>query len=155
MRCFPGKMGRNSRRPPVDNTDRTFLTGRAVLYKMDTPEADGFWSISVKDGRSIFDAQRITMAELASALMSRRYFEDPVVDMTGLKGNWQLRFEVPKNNGQLRAMLAANGASAPPDDPDGISIPASLRKFGLEIQHRKASVDHVVVDHVEKAPTEN
>ena len=62
---------------------------------------------------------------------------------------------IKKSNGQLRAMTAANGLPTPPEDPDGISIPGSLRKFGLEIQHRKVPIDHVVVDHIEKTPTEN
>jgi len=152
---LPGKQGSKLAEAAADNTDHTFLTGRAMLYKMETPEADGFWSISVKDGRSTFDAQRITMAELATVLTSRGYFQDPVLDMTGLKGYWQLRFDVPKNTGPFRPMPAANGAPTPPDDPDGISIPASLRKLGLEIQHQKASIDHLVVDSAEKTPTEN
>lgn len=153
---IPGKEGPKLDAATSDNNDRTFVTGRAILTRMITPEADGFWSVSTLNGRNVFDAARITMPELANAL--KPYVDDPVIDMTGLKGYWQVRIDVPKNNARLRAMLAANGAGAQtegPPDPEGVSIFASLQKLGLILDHRKASVDHIVVDHVEKTPTEN
>jgi uncharacterized protein (TIGR03435 family) len=40
-------------------------------------------------------------------------------------------------------------------DPSGGSIFSSLQQMGLKLEPRKAPVDLIVVDHVEKVPTEN
>ena len=39
-------------------------------------------------------------------------------------------------------------------DPD-ISILTSVQKLGLRLEKQKVMLDHVVVDHLQKAPTEN
>jgi uncharacterized protein (TIGR03435 family) len=150
-----GKGGAKLADAAADNNDRTFVTGRATLFRFSTPEDNGSWTISAKDGRSVLDAQRITMSELAGLLTARRFFDDPVIDMTGLRGYWQVRFDVPKNNGAMRANLAAQGVQLPPEDPEGVSLEGSLRKLGLDLEHRKAPVDYLVVDHLERQPTEN
>lgn len=140
----------------ADNNDRTFVTGRAILSKIMTPEGDGFWSVSALNGRNVFDAERITMPELATSI--KQYVDDPVIDMTGLQGYWQVRIDVPRNTARRQAVFAASSAGAPSDGlaaPEGVSIFSSLQKLGLLLEHRKASVDHIVVDHVEKTPTEN
>jgi uncharacterized protein (TIGR03435 family) len=128
-----------------------FMNGRRIVNRYITE--DGFWSVSLFNGRKVFDAQRITMPELARTLMP--YVEDPVVDMTGLKGVWQVAdLEVPREAG-LPAKLASMGISVPAADPDGVSIFTSVQKLGLALEHRNAPVEHVVVDRAEKVPTEN
>jgi uncharacterized protein (TIGR03435 family) len=109
--------------------------------------------VSLFNGRKVFDAPRITMPELARMLMP--YVEDPVIDMTGLKGVWQVvDLEVPREV-SLPGMLAGLGVPVPASDPEGVSIFASVQKLGLLLDHRKAPVEHLVVDHAEKVPTEN
>lgn len=129
-----------------------FWNGRRILSKQETE--DGFWSVSLLNGRRVFDAPRITMPELARMLMP--YVDDPVIDMTGLKGVWQVaNLEVPREV-RLGAMLARNGGPTPaPPDPEGVSIFTSVQKLGLALEHRKMPVEHLVVDHAEKVPTEN
>jgi uncharacterized protein (TIGR03435 family) len=39
-------------------------------------------------------------------------------------------------------------------DPAG-SIFASVQKLGLKLERRKAPVEYIVVEHLEKIPTEN
>jgi uncharacterized protein (TIGR03435 family) len=39
-------------------------------------------------------------------------------------------------------------------DPD-ISILTSVQKLGLRLEKQKVMLDHVVVDHLQKTPTEN
>jgi uncharacterized protein (TIGR03435 family) len=97
-----------------------------------------------------------------------------VVDMTGLKGNYEVALDfsladliamvrerarelgmgmpgAPAGGG-AKDNLPASGVT----DPTGqSSMYASVEKLGLKLESRKAAVDQVVVDHVEKTPTEN
>jgi uncharacterized protein (TIGR03435 family) len=52
---------------------------------------------------------------------------------------------------------AASG-SRPADtvgDPSGSSIFSTVQQMGLKLEARKAPLETIVVDHLEKAPTEN
>lgn len=125
-----------------------FMAGRRLLSKISTD--DGFWTITQVDGRRMFDAPRITMPELARTLMP--YAEgEPVIDVTGLKGVYQVSLEVP--------MPTRDGPAGPagmaPDPLGGVSIFSSVQKLGLALEHRKMPVEHLVVDRAEKVPTEN
>jgi uncharacterized protein (TIGR03435 family) len=88
-----------------------------------------------------------------------------VVDQTGLKGNYQISLEIP-----LASMIQAArdaGVDVPAnalgtkktdeaDDPGGgQSIFQSVNALGLRLEPTKASVVQLVVDSMEKAPTEN
>lgn len=149
-----GKDGPKLKEGAADNQRAdmaAFMNGRRMLTRQNTE--DGFWSVSLFNGRKVFDAPRITMPELARMLMP--YVEDPVIDMTGLKGVWQVAdLEVPREV-SLPGMLAGLGVSVPASDPEGVSIFASVQKLGLVLEHRKMPVEHLVVDHAEKVPTEN
>jgi uncharacterized protein (TIGR03435 family) len=107
----------------------------------------------------IFEAEKITMPNFALVLMP--YVDDtPVVDMTGLKGAYQIAMPVPGNSVSLGrvpiGMRGGDAARSPeePSDPSG-SIFASVQKLGLRLEKRKAPVEHIVVEHLEKVPTEN
>jgi uncharacterized protein (TIGR03435 family) len=88
-----------------------------------------------------------------------------VVDQTGLKGNYQISLEIP-----LASMIQAArdaGVDVPAnalgtkktdeaDDPGGgQTIFQSVNALGLRLEPSKASVQQLVVDSAEKAPTEN
>jgi len=96
-----------------------------------------------------------------------------VMDMTGLKGNYEVAVDF--SLGDLMAMarekaremginIGAPGSPVAADsmpasgatDPAGrSSVYTSVEKLGLKLESRKAPVEQVVVDHVEKTPTEN
>jgi uncharacterized protein (TIGR03435 family) len=40
-------------------------------------------------------------------------------------------------------------------DPSGGSIFTTVQKLGLKLDPRKAPIDLIVIDHIEKMPTEN
>jgi uncharacterized protein (TIGR03435 family) len=40
-------------------------------------------------------------------------------------------------------------------DPSGSSIFSTVQQMGLKLEPRKAPIETIIVDHVEKAPTEN
>ena len=96
--------------------------------------------------------------------------DKPVVDMTGLNGVYQVTLDLPmddlmllaqRNAAQLGLQLPgpppATGAN-PVDaasTPSGAAIFQAVEKMGLKLEARKAPVDTIVVDHLEKTPTEN
>ena len=82
-----------------------------------------------------------------------------VVDMTGLKGNYEIT--VVFGLTELVSSLRDTGIDVPgdppsSDDPTGNSTVAdALNNLGLKLQGTKAPVEQLVIDHVEKAATEN
>ncbi len=94
-----------------------------------------------------------------------------IVDMTGIQGNYDASMEISlaeiialaKSAGMdvpLPPPGAAGGpdngpAGASPDPAGGTSITDAVQSMGLKLESRKAVVDQLVVDHVEKTPTEN
>jgi uncharacterized protein (TIGR03435 family) len=98
-----------------------------------------------------------------------------VVDMTGLKGNYEVAMEI--SFADLMAMARSQGDAPPPppgdaanagaasaaastgpataSDPGASSIYQSVKQLGLELEERKAPVEELIVDHVEKTATEN
>jgi uncharacterized protein (TIGR03435 family) len=71
-----------------------------------------------------------------------------VVDKTGLTGGFDFQLEWTWEENP--AGDAASLSSVPPS-----SLIAALRKLGLDLRGEKLPVDFLVVDHVDKAPTEN
>lgn len=93
----------------------------------------------------------------------------PVVDMTELKGDYQVAFDIPMADlvnvarsagfaipgappGAGAADSTANAASEP---SGGNAIFNSVQKLGLKLEQRKAPMEIIVVDHLEKSPTDN
>ena len=85
----------------------------------------------------------VSMAVLAGTLA--RIVEHPVVDQTGLQGVYNLKLDFTPEN-------------AKSDGPDaaGPSIYTALQEqLGLKLQTQKLPVEIIVVDRVERVPTEN
>jgi uncharacterized protein (TIGR03435 family) len=108
------------------------------------------------------EAKRMNMPALAGTL--ERFLDRPVVDMTNLKGSYDLSFDVTGED--YRAMLIRSavvaGVILPPEvlrSLDGSSSPASLfdglDKLGLKLVGTKAPLEVLVIDKMLKSPTEN
>lgn len=85
-----------------------------------------------------------------------------VVDMTGLTGHYQAAIDfslvdlVSSLHDQgITVPMGAPGGSAATDPEGGATVAAALEKLGLKLEKSRAPVDRLVVDHVEKLPTEN
>jgi uncharacterized protein (TIGR03435 family) len=89
-----------------------------------------------------------------------------VVDMTGIKGNYDASIDLSLM--ELIAMARAAGANIPVGTPagaggpvasdpgaGGTSLTDAVESMGLKLESRKATVDQLIVDHIEKTPTEN
>jgi uncharacterized protein (TIGR03435 family) len=117
-------------------------------------------------GTMHLEAPKITMAALADTLS--RFFDRPVVDLTELKGNYQVAMDLSmedlrnaaRNFGVMAPGVGGGraGVGQPVDaasDPGGLSIFAAVQQLGLKLEPRKTPIDLIVIDHLEKSPTEN
>ena len=101
-----------------------------------------------------------------------QFMDRPVIDRTNLK----VSNEIGLSTQDMEAFVAAKAASAPlrvppppgkesprtdpnnptASDPTGNStIFKSMEKLGLKLERSKAPIDMIVVDHIEKTPTDN
>jgi uncharacterized protein (TIGR03435 family) len=108
-----------------------------------------------------FEGKKFTMDMLASQL--ERYMDRPIVNLTELKGKYDLTLEVTPEDYQamlIRVAIAA-GLVLPPQVmrlAEGSSVPSlmdAFQKAGLKLDTRKAPLDFVVIDQVRKTPTDN
>jgi len=87
-----------------------------------------------------------------------------IVDMTGLTGHYQAAADFSLMD--LMSSLHDQGINLPTgprgggggeaDDPEGgATVSAALEKLGLKLEKNRAKVGRLVIDHVEKMPTEN
>lgn len=120
------------------------------------------------------EGSMITMAGFANMLTQLSQMGGAggrqIVDMTGLKGYYQVAidfglmdlmnmaratgFDIPAGAGGQGVEVGgpADGAS----DPGGSSsIIEAVQALGLKLESRKAVVEQLMVDHAEKSPTEN
>jgi uncharacterized protein (TIGR03435 family) len=97
--------------------------------------------IETKGGRARMTAKEVPMTKLADLLSGQ--VGRPVVDMTGLAGNYSfVVYFTPEG----------------PNSADGSepSIFGALQEqLGLRLEARKGPVELLVIDHAEKVPTEN
>ena len=124
--------------------------------------------VSLKLGKATFsignnklEGKKLTMASLAEMLT--RFEDRPVIDMTEAKGMYDFELECTPED--YRAMLVrsaiAAGVNLPPEalraleGVSGDSLFAALQKVGLKLEPRKAPIEVLVIDRVEKEPTEN
>jgi uncharacterized protein (TIGR03435 family) len=131
----------------------------------------GATMIMMMSGRFRMQANKQSMAGLADTLSGQ--LDRPVVDMTELKGNYDITLDYAPEEGSgvgMRiAMLGGPPPPAPggggeggppaastPDGQSGPSIFAALQEqLGLKLEAKKGPVDLLVIDHLEKVPTEN
>ena len=93
--------------------------------------------------------------------MLGRFVDRPIVDMTDLKGRYDLTLDVGVED--MLALARAAGMSIPvrgvdgarASEPGSSSVFAAVQQYGLKLEPRKAPIELLVVDHVERTPTEN
>jgi len=114
-------------------------------FKLKPVEPGGSGTESKGDGaRTTLAAKKTSMAGLADFVA--RSLGETVVDKTGIDGvyDFELRWTSDDQN--------PNGSDA--DTPPSLFI-ALQETLGLRLQPQKVPVEIVVVDHVERVPTEN
>jgi uncharacterized protein (TIGR03435 family) len=108
-----------------------------------------------------FEAKKLTMEQFASNL--ERFADRPIVDRTGLKGQYDLAFDVNPEDYQpmlIRSAVYA-GVVLPPqalrllDGSSPAALSDAIQQVGLKLEPRKAPLDVLVIDEALKAPTAN
>jgi uncharacterized protein (TIGR03435 family) len=108
-----------------------------------------------------FEARKLTMAGFVESLA--RFVDRPVLDMTGLTKSYDftLTFSPEDFMGMMIQSAISAGVVLPPqalkalENASGDSLFTAVETLGLKLERRKAPLEVLVVDHMEKAPTEN
>jgi len=108
-----------------------------------------------------FEGKKFTLDMLASQL--ERYLDRPIVNLTELKGAYDVTLEISQEDYQAMLIRAAAGAGMvlPPqilrvaEDNTPASLLDALQQSGLKLDARKAPLDVLVIDQGRKTPTEN
>jgi uncharacterized protein (TIGR03435 family) len=169
----PGELNMDSPEGPVRitrNPDNSMIINRGAKGIMKT-------RLDTETRSIIMESSNVTMPGLAEQLTGMFQMGGSggkqVVDQTGLKGSYEVTMEFAMAD--LMAMARSqgmmpmgpggggggSGANASPaaaaSDPGGMgsTVYASVKKLGLKLEPSKAPVEQLVIDHVEKTPTEN
>jgi uncharacterized protein (TIGR03435 family) len=81
----------------------------------------------------------------------------PILDGTALTGRYDftLEFAPEMRNMPGMPMMAGPGGSVPEGESAPSLFTAVQEQLGLKLEPRKAALDLIVVDRLEKTPTEN
>jgi uncharacterized protein (TIGR03435 family) len=125
--------------------------GPAALVKTDSRDANPLL------GR-LLTCRNTSMAQLAYLLfhgMASGYVKSPVLDATGLEGGWDfsLSFSAVGQLPSAGGLAGATGAI----DPDGtVSLHEAMQKqIGIKMELQKRPSEVLVIDRLERRPTEN
>lgn len=101
------------------------------------------------------EAPNATFEGLAGLLTE--LLRQPVVDSTGLKGRYQVILDLSAPDVADARPEDGDGhtTGAPAPDPRAQIIIAALEEIGLKLESRKIPIETVVVDHLERNPSEN
>ncbi len=115
------------------------------------------------------EASQVTMGGFADMLttFSQASGGQQVKDMTGLTGNFQVAISFSMEDMMNMARAQGAGGANPPSvaaamPADAASAPGgsstlfqAVESMGLKLETRKAVLEQLVIDHVEKSPTAN
>lgn len=138
-----------------------------AAYTVSSGSVPGGISVDLGQGASLllgnnrFEAKRVPMVTLAATL--ERFVERQVVDMTKLEGRYNVTFELTPEDFQaamMRSAVAA-GITLPPqamqllDKASPAAVPDALKAIGFTLTARRAPIEVLVIDSMERLPTEN
>jgi uncharacterized protein (TIGR03435 family) len=136
---------------------------------VETSGAGGPQGVTVDMGRGSswsltparFEGRKLSMAALAQVLTP--FAGRPVLNRTGIDGQYDISFAVSEQDfrGLMVRSANASGAVLPPQAQqllDATSLDVvfdGLRKVGLTLEQRREPLEVLVVDSIERTPTDN
>ena len=101
-----------------------------------------------------YEAASISLDGLADLLTIAGIGPDPVVNATGDQGKYQITLEI--SMAELKELQKSE--TRVPGDRESALLKAArdgLKKLGVQLERRKAPVETLVIDNLEKTPSEN
>ena len=161
-----GKGGPKMKETPLEDEAETAAGGRGAVNVAVTGGRNG---VNLNFGRGAYfhfaddkiEARKLAMLQFADTLA--RFMDRPVVDMTGLKGTYDFTLNFTPEDFramQIRAAIAA-GIVLPPEalrlleGASGDSLFGAIQTIGLKLDSRKAPLPVLVIDSINKTPSEN
>jgi len=127
---------------------RSILIPEEIGYRRIT--ARSFWELrTTAEGVQRIDATRMSMPEFAGLL--RLNVGKPVFDKTGLTGVYQFKTELDR----MTSSLSNTDRNGNLREPTGVSTFRAIENLGLTLQELRTPVNVLVVDNVNRTPTEN
>ena len=127
------------------------------IYALTLAKGGPKFQESADEGPPVFDeksirpgvltAHRVTMKALAVEISTP--LNRPVIDETGLTGRYEIKIDATA----YRQAGAAGDEG--PLDVMGVLFNALQQQLGVKLDSKKENVDILMIDHAEKAPTEN
>jgi uncharacterized protein (TIGR03435 family) len=120
------------------------------------------------------DDASTTMTQFARMLND--YADRPVLDMTDLKGTYHVTLEIPLHDFMRSSKRLQQRLGLPPSpeygssgiagavpgsgglnasDPSGGSILKAIQQLGLKLDPRKMPIETLIIDQIERMPTED
>jgi uncharacterized protein (TIGR03435 family) len=126
------------------------VTGKNGPRLKDATSA-GAGKLFIRTGHIEMQGNLSSFADFLSRMVDR-----PVFDMTGLKASYDilLNWTPDLGQGSIFKGFPATSPAAGPENPGPTLFTAIEEQLGLKLEARKAPVDIVVIDHVEKTPAE-
>jgi uncharacterized protein (TIGR03435 family) len=112
-------------------------------------------------GSNRIEMKKVSMSSVADILA--RFLDRPVMDQTGLSSTYDVPLEMTPEDFQalsIRAAVSA-GVTLPPqalkllESASGDSLHQALAKLGLKLESKKAPLNVLVIDSVNRSPSEN
>jgi len=105
---------------------------------------------SFKTGKMSLTGEGATLGELTQFLS--RELREAVIDQTGLTGLFNYTLDI---NAYVPEEIKKSGGDGPPLEANGIIAQAMQEQLGLKVEAKKTPVSMLIVEHLEKSPTEN
>ena len=139
----------------IDGPVRTMMVPLGVR----TVTARSLYSTwTAADGTFHVEAARITMDEFAKRILASNV-DRPVIDKTGLDGVYEFKVVLDANASAIRGLRSLGITTTVQGNPigelTGVSTLKAVESLGLKLEERRVPRDFVVVEKIERTPTEN
>lgn len=124
------------------------LTVSSKGHKLKPAEKPG--NPSFQTGQLSLTGTGATLGELT--LFLSQALREPVIDQTGLKGLFDYTLDI---NAYVTDEIRKSGGDGPPLEANSIIAQAMQAQLGLKVEGKKVALPMLIVDHLEKSPTEN
>jgi uncharacterized protein (TIGR03435 family) len=122
--------------------------------KVSEGPAAGGTSMRMQPGKATMNAAGVSMTQLVDMLANQ--VDRPIVDGTGLTGRYDFTLEFAPEMRNMPGMpMMAGGGPVNEGESAPSLFTAVQEQLGLRLEPKKAMLDLIVVDRLEKTPTEN